>query len=74
MIPEAKLKIETQMTNPVKPVGVHVQIHGITVGVMTVQYFEQVMAQLQELKMRYASSIPRRDRSDPEGGIPGRQL
>jgi hypothetical protein len=54
MIPEATLKIETQMTNPPKPTGIHVQIHGITVGFMTVQYFEQVMAQLHELKMRGA--------------------
>lgn len=54
MIPEATLKIESEMTNPPKPVGVHVQIDGVTVGVMTVHYFEQVMAQIQEIKLRGA--------------------
>lgn len=51
MIPEAKLIIEYEMTNPKKPVGIHVQVHGVTIGVFTIDHLERTMAKVQAAKI-----------------------
>jgi len=61
-LPTFKLCIETQMTQPVKPVGIAVLGEdGTVIGVVELEWFDAIAEKLRELRMKHSNHMYQRE-------------